>query len=116
MTPQEQTAHTNATRLEIINERQSEIDKLLRSLANRKEAYVKDARTMQNGEKVIVQLTYGAKFYGIIENAHFDKESEFDCVRYMVKPVKKGWVYPEGYNRRYSVGVTKRIEILHVEP
>jgi hypothetical protein len=115
MTPQEQQAHANAIRLEIIKEKQAEIDRLSRSLANMKEAYVKDARKMQNGTKVIVHPKYGAKFYGLIKAAHFDEDSEFDFVRYMVKPVKKGWVKPEGYNRRHSVEVTKISEILHIE-
>lgn len=116
MTPQEQTAHANSILLEIIKEKQAEIDKLSQSLSNRKQAYVNGARTMPNGTKVIVQPKYWAKFYGLIDGAHFDEESEFDYVRYSVKPVKKGWVRPDGYNRRYSVGVTLRSEILHVEP
>lgn len=116
MTPQEQKAHANSIRIEIIKEKQAEIDKLSQSLSNRKQAYVKDVRTMPNGTKVIAQPKYGAKFYGLIERAHFDEESEFDCVTYMIKPIKKGWVTAEGYNRRYSVKVTKKSEILHVEP
>ena len=115
MTSKEQQAHANAIRLEIIKEKEAEIEKLSHSLNNRKEAYVKDARVIPNGAKVIVQPKYGAKFYGVIESAYFDSDSEFDGIRYMAKPVKKGWVKPDGFNRRYSVDVTKKSEILHIE-
>lgn len=116
MTQQEQQAHANAIHLKIIKVRQAEIDKLSKSLNAQKDEYVKITRKIPNGAKVIVQPKYGAKFYGLIESAYFDEESEFDNVRYMVKPVKKGWAKPDGYNRRYSVGVTMKSEILHVEP
>ena len=110
-----QNKQVASIKMDVIRLKQRELDNLHYSLNKLKTEYVKLASILSHGDKVIVKPRYGRKFYGIVDTAVFDYESDFNYVSFYVKPVKKNWVQPDGYNRRYSVIINRKSELLHVE-